>query len=198
MLGTIKEQTIRLHYLVNNLLDLSRIRAGAVQARTDWYALDEVILHTLDHHQTLLARHPLTVELPPDLPLIPLDFVLTEQVLVNLLDNAVTYTPNGTHILIRAMITSEKVMVCVADQGTGIPIAERQRIFESFTRLATVTDTPGSGIGLAICKGFIEAQGGTIWVEETPGGGASFCFCLPRGEMSAQQDGTSHLERARH
>lgn len=180
LLGTIKEQTGRLHDLVNNLLDLSRIRAGAVQPRTDWYALEEVILHTLDTQQPLLARHPVTLDLQSDLPLIPLDFVLTEQVLANLLHNAVTYTPPDTPITIRATLTANAITVAVADRGPGIPAAERQRIFEPFMRLAAVTDTPGSGVGLAICQGFITAQGGHIWVEEMPGGGACFCFTLPR------------------
>jgi two-component system sensor histidine kinase KdpD len=196
LLGTIKEQTGRLHYLVNNLLDLSRIRAGAVQPRIDWYALEEVILHTLDTQQPLLARHPVTLDLPPAMPLIPLDFVLTGQVLANLLHNAVTYAPPDTPIILRAMLTDDAVLVAVADRGPGIPAAERQHIFEPFARLAAVTDTPGSGVGLAICHGFITAQGGHIWVEENPGGGACFCFTLPRTHPTKED--TDEPEHAHH
>ncbi len=180
LLATIKDQTHRLHDLVTNLLDLSRIRAGAVHPRKDWYALDEVILHTLDTHQSLVSHHPLTLDIPATLPLVSLDFVLTGQVLVNLLSNAVTHTPPGTSITIHAEMQENQVLVCVADCGPGIPAINQQRIFEPFYRLASVTDTQGSGIGLAICQGFVEAQGGTIWVEANPMGGARFCFTLPR------------------
>jgi two-component system sensor histidine kinase KdpD len=196
LLRTIREETGRLIYLVNNLLDLSRIRAGAVQPRTDWYALDEVILHTLDAQHALLARHPVTLDLPPDLPLIPLDFVLTEQVLANLLHNAVHYAPPDTPITIRATLTDAAVLVAVADRGPGIPAAERERIFEPFARLAAMTDTSGSGVGLAICQGFIMAQGGHIWVEENPGGGACFCFMLPRTHPTKEDtDESEHAHR---
>lgn len=196
LLRTIQEETGRLIYLVNNLLDLSRIRAGAVQPRTDWYALDEVILHTLDAQHALLARHTVTLDLPPDLPLIPLDFVLTEQVLANLLHNAVHYAPPGTPITIRATLTDDAVLVAVADRGPGIPAAERERIFEPFARLAAVTDTPGSGVGLAICQGFMTAQGGRIWVEDTPGGGACFCLTLPRTHPTKEDtDEPEHAHR---
>lgn len=179
LLDTIGDQSRRLNYMVSNLLDLSRIRSGALQPHKDWYAIDEVIHHTVDDHQALLTQHPLTLELPPTPPLVALDFVLTEQVLSNLLINAVTHTPAGTPIAIHVAVTADQVTVCVADRGPGIPEAVRTRIFEPFYRLNHRAGTSGSGVGLAICRGFVEAQGGAIWVEEHPGGGACFCFTLP-------------------
>lgn len=180
LLTTIAEQSQRLHTLVSNLLDLSRIRAGAVHPHKDWYALDEVILHTINAQQALFNRHPLSLDLPAELPLIQLDFVLTEQVLVNLLHNAVTHTPPGTALLIQAWLDNDWIVVGVADRGPGIPPPNRSRIFEPFYRLGSVNDTQGSGVGLSVCQGFIQAQGGQIWVEEHAGGGARFCFRLPR------------------
>jgi len=126
LLGTIQKQTRRLDYLVTNLLDRSRIHAGAVQPRTDWYALEGGILHTLDTQHALLTRHPVTLDLPPDRSLIPLDFVLTGQVRVNLLHNGVTYVPPATPLTICAWLTVDTVTVTVADYGPGIPATERQ------------------------------------------------------------------------
>lgn len=187
LLTTIGDQTRQLHDLVSDLLDLSRVRAGAVKPRKDWYGLDEVILHTLDTHQSLLANHLLTLELPPDLPFIPLDFVLTAQVLANLLHNAVTHTPAGTPIAIQVHMGDTEATVCVADGGPGIPEGDRQCIFEPFTRLADAHRRSGSGVGLAICQGFIEAQDGRIWVDDSLLGGACFCFTLPRHVTKEQQ-----------
>lgn len=198
LLVTIHEQAGRLNNLVNNLLDLSRIRAGAVQPRKDWYALDEVILHALDSRQELLAQHTVTLDIPQDLPLIPLDFILTEQVLENLLRNAVNYAPPGTLISIAVQVTAEQVTACVADRGPGIPEDERQRIFDPFYRRGDSAVVPGIGLGLAICQGFVVAQGGRIWVEDNPGGGARVCFALPR---EVHQEGTHEsvsTDRARH
>lgn len=188
LLVTISEQTRRLHNLVTHLLDLSRIRAGAVRPHMDWYALDEIIMHAVDTHQAWLSSYPLTIELPPDLPLLHLDFKLTEQVLVNLLRNAVTYTAPDTSICIQGQLLAHSVVVAISDQGPGIPARERQRIFEPFYRLAVRADRPGSGMGLAICQGFIKAQGGQIWVEDNPGGGARFCFTLPLGSPHEKEE----------
>jgi two-component system sensor histidine kinase KdpD len=126
-----------------------------------------------------LRAHPVQVNLPPDLPLVPLDAVLIEQVFINLLENAVKYTPPGTPIEISATAVEGAVRVDVADRGPGLPPGEEGRIFEKFYRAPGTTATSGVGLGLTICRGIITAHGGRIWAENRPGGGAVFHFTLP-------------------
>ncbi|MEM8535968.1 MAG: ATP-binding protein [Chloroflexota bacterium] len=187
LITTIQDQSHRLNRLVSNLLDLSRIRAGAVRPHKDWYALDEVIQHALEAQRNILTKRPLTLDLAPQLPLIPLDFALVAQVIENLIRNAINHTPPGTPISVHARTEDSQVLVCVVDEGPGIPDYQKEYVFEPFYRCAAVTDTRGSGIGLAICRGFIEAHGGRIWVEDNPAGGTKFCFTLPQNPPSEQR-----------
>jgi len=121
---------------------------------------------------------------PPDLPLVPMDDVLIEQVLVNLLDNALKYTPAGSPIEIIATATDQNVTVEVADHGPGLPPGEEDRIFEKFYRAQPAAGR-GAGLGLAICRGILRAHGGRIWAQNLPGGGVAFLFTLPLGEAPA-------------
>ncbi|NJK81903.1 MAG: DUF4118 domain-containing protein [Chloroflexaceae bacterium] len=180
LLGTISEQARRLQHLIDNLLDLSRIQSGAVHPRKDWYSLDEVIQYTIVAIQPRMVQHPLILRLPAEMPLIPLDFVLTGQVLTNLLLNAATHTPPGTAVTVEVHFDATTAHVTVADIGPGIAPEDAERIFEAFYRPGKVDDTRGSGVGLAICRGFVEAQGGQIWAEANLDGGARFVFTLPR------------------
>jgi two-component system, OmpR family, sensor histidine kinase KdpD len=171
------DEAEHLNRLVGNLLDMTRIESRGVQVQKEWQPLEEVIGAALTRLDQQLSDRPLTTALPPDLPLVPLDSVLIEQVLINLLENAIKYTPHDTPIEISATAAPDAVTVAVADRGPGIPPGDEQRIFEKFYRVADAAG--GVGLGLAICKGMVEAHGGRIWAENRPGGGALFRFTLP-------------------
>jgi two-component system sensor histidine kinase KdpD len=126
-----------------------------------------------------LRGRDVRVQLPPDLPLVPVDSVLIEQVFVNLLENAAKYTPAGSPIDISAGVIDGAVRVDVADRGPGLPPGEEQRVFDKFHRAPGSLDQAGVGLGLTICRGIVMAHGGKIWAENRPGGGAVFRFTLP-------------------
>jgi signal transduction histidine kinase len=119
---------------------------------------------------------------PGDLPPVLADARRIEEVLANLIDNAIKYSPKGGRVTISAVATGSEVIVRVSDEGEGVPETERERIFERFSRLDSrvVRQAKGAGLGLFICKAFVEAHGGRIWVEESPAGGATFAFSLPQ------------------
>jgi two-component system sensor histidine kinase KdpD len=176
---TISEEAHRLNRLVNNLLEMTRLESGAIQVHKEWQPLEEVVGAALTRLEVQLADRPLTTHLPADLPLVPLDSVLIEQVLINLLDNAIKYTPPGSPLTLSAWATPGAVTVEVADQGPGIPPGDAQRIFEKFYRAQRSGERSGVGLGLAICRGIVETHGGRIWADNRPGGGAVFRFTLP-------------------
>jgi two-component system sensor histidine kinase KdpD len=130
---------------------------------------------------TRLRGRPVTTSIPPDLPLVPIDPVLIEQVLINLLDNALKYTPEGSPIEISASPGDDGVVVEVADRGPGLRAGDERRVFEKFYR-GQAPAAPGSGLGLAICRGIVEVHGGRIEAANRPGGGAVFRFTLPAKE----------------
>ncbi len=171
------EEAERLNRLVGNLLEMTRLEAG-VGIQKEWQSLEEVTGIALNRLESRLHDHPLTTSLPPDLPLIPFDSLLLEQVLVNLLENAIKYTPAGTPIELSAHVEPGGVQVEVADHGPGLPAGTEQRVFDKFYR-AQPDSVRGAGLGLAICQGIIQAHGGRIWAENRPEGGAVFRFVLP-------------------
>jgi two-component system sensor histidine kinase KdpD len=175
---TIAEEADRLNRLIRNLLDMTRLEAGAVQVRKEWHALEEIVGAALTRLDDRLQGHPVTTDIPADLPLVPLDSVLIEQVLVNLLENALKYTPAGSPFDISASITDHYVTVRVADRGPGIPPGDEERIFDKFYR-ARPNGGGGVGLGLTVCRGIVEAHGGKIWAQNRDGGGAAFQFTLP-------------------
>jgi two-component system sensor histidine kinase KdpD len=130
----------------------------------------------------MLSEHPVSVALPPDLPLVNVDPVLIEQVFANLLENVVKYTPRGTPVEISARKIGPRIAVDVADSGPGIPPGEEAKLFDKFYRLQREAPQSGVGLGLAICKAIIAAHGGTISAANRPAGGAVFRFELPAGE----------------
>ncbi len=182
LLQSVYEEMERLTRLVNNLLDMMRLESGAVTVKKEWHPLEDVIGSTLTRLERRLAHHPVHVAAPDDLPLVQLDGVLIEQVLVNLLDNAAKYTPPGTPIAIAALHVGDAVQVEVADQGPGFAAGEEERVFEKFYRGRPEAPTRGVGLGLAICRAVIEAHGGRIWAATRPGGGALVRFTLPATE----------------
>ncbi|MCC6803824.1 MAG: sensor histidine kinase KdpD [Anaerolineae bacterium] len=174
------EEAQRLNRLVGNLLDMTRLDSGNVQVEKEWQPLEEVVGTTLVRLDKLLSDHPLKTHLPDDLPLVPIDSVLIEQVLVNLLENAIKYTPPGSPIDLSAWAEGDAVVVEAADRGPGLPPGEEERIFDKFYRVRPTT-TGGVGLGLTICRAIIEAHGGRLWAANRAGGGAVFRFTLPLG-----------------
>ena len=179
LLQAIYDESVRLTRLVGNLLDMTRVAAGAMKVNKEWQSIEAVVGAAIGRVEGQLAGRPLRVDVPAGLPLVPFDAVLVEQVLINLLENAAKYAPAGTPIEVSAAAESPaEVSLTVADRGPGVPEAERGRIFDKFYR---VTGGPagGAGLGLAICRGIVEAHGGRIDVTAREGGGAVFRFTLP-------------------
>jgi two-component system sensor histidine kinase KdpD len=177
----IEQEADRLNHLVGNLLDMSRIEGGALKPEKEWYPIDELIHDVLGHMQMLLKGRPVHVLLPDDLPPVELDYLQIDQVLTNLLENAVHYTPAGSPIEICAVVRDGDMEVSVADHGPGVAPNDRERIFDKFYSVTSGVrkGIVGSGLGLAVCRGLVEAHGGHIWEENRPGGGAIFRFTLP-------------------
>jgi two-component system sensor histidine kinase KdpD len=177
LIRSVRDEAGRLDRLLKNLLDMTRLEAGAMQLRKDWHALDEVVGTALRRVESRLGAHQVTTVLPPSLPLVRIDGVLIEQVLVNLLENAAKYAPPDSPIEVSALVKDDTILVEVADRGPGIPAGEESRIFDKFYRIHPQREG-GVGLGLTICRGIVEAHGGRIWVDARPGGGAIFRFTL--------------------
>jgi two-component system sensor histidine kinase KdpD len=182
LLQSIREEGERLNRLVQNLLQMTRLEAGALEVRRQWHPLDELVGAALTRLGSRLAGRQIVTRVPPDLPLVPVDDVLIEQVLINLLDNALRYTPAGSPITILATATEQAVTVEVADHGPGLPRGDEQRVFEKFYRGET-DGARGTGLGLAIARGIVTAHGGRIWAQNLPEGGVAFLFTLPITEQ---------------
>jgi len=180
LLEAIDSEADRLSRLVNNLLDLSRVEAGALHVESGLYSIAEVVNAAATGLGERLAVHPLTLDLPADLPLVPLDYVLIQQVISNLLDNAARYTPAGTPITVAARLESDDLLVSVEDAGPGLPAEELAHIFDRFYRVqSSKGGRQGMGIGLTLARGFVEAHDGRMWASNRPGGGLRVSFSLP-------------------
>jgi two-component system sensor histidine kinase KdpD len=178
LLVTAHEEALRLNRLVRNLLDMTRLEAGALKVQKDTQPLEEVVGSALDRMEGRLRGRKVEAKIPSDLPLIAFDAILIEQVLINLLENAIKYSPPGTEIDIDAYAGETEVDVKIADRGRGVAKADAERIFDKFFRVRE-GEGGGVGLGLTICRGIVNAHGGRIWVEERPGGGSIFHFTLP-------------------
>lgn len=178
LLETIRQEAERLNRLVGNLLDLSRIRAGALTPAVKPTPIDEVIEAVVARVQPMLAGHDVRLRLRDNLPDVPIDVVLIDQVLTNLLENAAKFSPAGTPITVSATRWQESVEVRVVDGGEGIPKEQRERVFEPFVR-GEHEAAKGAGLGLSIGRAIVESHGGRIWIEGTPGGGSTVVFELP-------------------
>jgi two-component system sensor histidine kinase KdpD len=188
---SMRNSAMRMTALVNNLLDMARLESGAVQLNQQWQPLEEVVGSAIGACTSLLDGRPLKVHLAPDLPLLHLDAVLIERVLVNLLENAAKYTPAKTPITIEAHAETDSVVVAVNDQGPGLPSGREHAIFEKFERGKKEGATSGVGLGLAICRAILRAHGGSIRGETRKTGGASFILTIPRGAPPNDDGGTS-------
>ena len=189
LLDVIGGEGARLAKLVGDLLDLSRIEAGAVEPQTDWCDLADVVASAL---ATLRPEHPIELSFPADLPLVRADAAQLERVFANLIENAVKFSPPAVPVAVAAVAAGGRVTVRVVDQGAGIPGPERARVFEPFfrgrRRGAGRTGQPGSGsgLGLAICRGFVEANGGQIMLAGDRGRGTAFTVSFPAAPTPAQ------------
>jgi two-component system sensor histidine kinase KdpD len=181
LLEMIVQESRRLNRLVENLLNMTRLESGAANPQKQWHVLEEVVGSALRRLEPDLKRHQVTVTLPEDLPLVYLDDLLIEQVLINLLENALRYTPPGSRIEISAQQRERKVVLRITDNGPGVPSGWEEKIFDKFVRgQATIPDgSRGAGLGLAICRAIVESHGGTIIVHNLPSGGAEFIVSLP-------------------
>lgn len=177
LVRSIHEEAERLNHIVRNVLNMTRLESGAIRIRKEWQSLEEIVGVVIDRLSVRLEGRTLDVRMPEDMPPVPFDALLLEQVLTNLLENAIRYTPAGTAVELTARMQKQWVLVELADRGPGIPEGQQERIFDKFTR----GDGPGGGVGLglSICRVIIEAHGGRIWAENRPGGGAVFRFTLP-------------------
>jgi two-component system, OmpR family, sensor histidine kinase KdpD len=179
LLNSIEEEGQRMNRLIRNLLDMIRVETGSLQVQKEWQPLEDAVGVSLIRLGERMRDHPVEVHLPADLPLVPLDAVLLEQVFINLLENAAKYTPPGTAIEISASQGAGVVNVSVADRGPGIPVGEEEKIFEKFHRAEDAPPGKGVGLGLTISRGIVLAHGGRIWAENRPEGGAVLRFTLP-------------------
>ena len=177
LLVTISAEATRLDRLVANLLDLSRLQAGAARPEADVCVVDELVGHAL--HEVGDAGARIDVSLPEGLPAVRADFHQIGRALVNLMENALKYSPEDERVGVHVTHTSGEVMVRVIDHGRGIPASELSSIFEPFQRGSSTGGAGGAGLGLAIARGFAESNGGRVWAESRSGQGATFVLALP-------------------
>jgi two-component system sensor histidine kinase KdpD len=181
LLLTIQEEAERLNRFVGNLLDMMRLESGALELKRDWVEIGDVIGTALSRLTHALSEHHIVVDVEPELPMLWIDFVLIEHVLVNLLENAAKYSAAQTTIHVTARRQGHVIIVQVADQGIGVPAADLERIFDKFYRVQRGDrHGAGTGLGLSICRGIIEAHGGYIAARSPANGqGTAFTVTLP-------------------
>ncbi|MBX9836234.1 MAG: DUF4118 domain-containing protein [Burkholderiaceae bacterium] len=181
MTTALRQEAQRINAMVTNLLDMARLQSGTVHLRRQWLPVDEVVGSALQAMQGALSHHPVYTQVPAALPLVHIDAVLIERVLCNLLENAVKYTPPDSTITVAASVRGTDLLLCVSDNGPGLPPGSAELLFEKFTRGERESSIPGVGLGLAICRAIMAAHQGRIWAERAPQGGAAFYLSLPLG-----------------
>jgi two-component system sensor histidine kinase KdpD len=179
---TAREEADRLNRLVGNLLDMTRLEAGALKVKRESCEVEDVIGTAVGQMEERLAGRDIQIQVPEGMPLIEVDFVLIVHVLHNLLDNALKYSPAGSPLEVKASVHDREVHISVLDRGVGIPEDDLERIFDKFYRVGHPQQVTGTGLGLAICKGIVEAHNGRIWAENRLGGGSCFTISLSISE----------------
>ena len=193
LLATADESLDRLTHLVDNLLDMSRLQAGALSLFPRPAGLEEIVSSALDNLDP--AARGITVDIPESLPEINVDPAILERVIVNLTENALRYSPAGKPPLLTASVLGDRVELRVVDRGPGIPEADRDRMFVPFQRLGDTDNTTGVGLGLALSRGLTEAMGGTLTAEDTPGGGLTMTVSVPAVTEPGYECEPGHRER---
>ena len=180
-LNSISEEATKLERIVEHLLDLGRVESGRLRLDKQPTDLGRLVTNAINSMEALSPRHHLVTHLPVESLMATVDAKRIEQVLRNLLDNAIKYSPDGGIITVQAYPDNVQILITVSDEGIGIPAEEWDRIFERFHRVENeiTRRMRGAGLGLAVCQGIVEAHGGRIWVESQPGAGSTFCFTLP-------------------
>ncbi|MGC8669176.1 MAG: DUF4118 domain-containing protein [Chthonomonadales bacterium] len=191
LLQTAWDEAERLNRLVANLLDMSRLRAGALRIKEEPCDVQDAVGAALADLGERLKGRPVSVQIPPDFPLVLADLVLLVRVLVNLLDNAVKYSPPGSPVEITATTDGGMAVLSVADRGKGIPHGDLEGVFDTFRRANSDEGQIGIGLGLSISKGIVEAHGGRIWAEGRPGGGTIVSLALPLAPVSNAAEQTA-------
>lgn len=171
---TIVAQSEHLNRHVQNLLDMTRLEASTINPNFEWHSVEELIGSALRQAQDLLKGRTVKTFIPPRMALVRVDGILVEKALINLLENAVRHTPEGTDIEVRVSLPAKMLRIQIADHGPGVPKGDEERIFEKFYQPGGASDDRGFGLGLAICKAVAQAHGGSVWAENRPGGGARF------------------------
>ena len=195
LIETVAAEADRMERLINNLLDMTRLESGGLVLRREWQPLDEAVGAALRQLDRRLRGREVSVQVPADLPLVRVDGAALEQVVVNLLDNAVEHTPPGTPVAVIAGASAGAVWLEVADRGPGLPPGAEGRVFEKFFSAAPGAGRAGTrrgiGLGLAIARGIIEAHGGSVLARDRPGGGAVFRISLPARETPPTVDASA-------
>jgi len=179
LLESIQEGSRRMERVVVNLLDTARMENGMLHLKNDWCDIEDIVGAALRRIGEATAEYVIKTELPSDLGLIRADCVLLEQVLVNIIDNAMKYSPKGSSIIITVIREGENIKIAVMDSGSGIPQEDLPYIFEKFYRVKQPQKVAGIGLGLSICKSIVEAHNGQIWAENRPSGGTNIMFTIP-------------------
>jgi two-component system sensor histidine kinase KdpD len=177
-----REEAERLNHLITNLLDVSRIEAGAIKISRQASEVQDLVGAALEQLGSRAGTRSINMEIPAELPFVSVDFGLIVQTLVNVLDNALKYSPDGSPIDIRARQVGQEMQIEIADRGIGIPPQDLSHVFDKFYRIQRPDSVTGTGLGLSICKGIIEAHGGRIAAENRPGGGTIIRLVLPMPE----------------
>ena len=185
LLTTILEETDRLNRLVGNILDLARIRAGALTPARHEAGLDEIAEVVVARLAPRLTGVRFSLSIADDVPSVAVDEMQLDQVMTNLLENAARHSPRGGEVTLSVCAIGDRVVVRVSDQGPGVGPEEREKVFDAFYRGASMPDSPGTGLGLAIANAIVTAHDGRIWIEDDPGGGAAFVFEIP---VAADED----------
>jgi two-component system sensor histidine kinase KdpD len=180
LVDAIRAEAVRLERIVTNLIDLSRLEAGAARPRPEVWSVDELIARALDPFDAASER--VVVEQPPDLPAALVDAAQIERALVNLVENALKFSSSADPVTVTVARDADSIVIAVRDRGPGIPSAQLGRIFEPFER----GEVGSTGLGLAIARGFAQANGGRIEVVSRPGEGTTFSLVLPRADVPAK------------
>jgi two-component system sensor histidine kinase KdpD len=178
LIAEIQEAAERLNGLVGKVLDITRLESGHIKPLLNECEVNDIVNVAVAETEKDLARHKLTVDLAPGLPIIKTDFVFLQQALMNLLSNAALHTPAGTAVELRVWKTREALLLSVSDRGPGLDPPSIERVFDKFYR-APDAPTGGTGLGLSLVKGFVEALGGAVAAENQTGGGVKFTITLP-------------------
>jgi two-component system sensor histidine kinase KdpD len=179
LLQTVFQGADRMDRFINNLLDMARLEAGVLKLNKEWCDMEDIIGVAIGRMEAQLGQRSFSMKIEPDMPMIEVDFVLIEQVLVNILDNALKYSEGGNAVSLIAGLSNAEIMVEVTNEGQTIPAGDLEKIFDKFYRLSSSRLVSGTGLGLAICKEIIELHGGRIWAENESETAVRITFALP-------------------